>query len=667
LVIARRNFLARIAASLKTRLAVAGLLLVAMSAAGTAWLVVQSMSQRTERAALEHALENVHRQARAITTRLLKLQESLQSLAERLPPAQLDPAPPAPVSRALETQAILGSLFSNLFVAGPDGKPYAFAGEPSAEKILRHPRTVELLAQVARARAPAISQPIRYDANRGPVVIFGVPLAGEGGRAPGVLGGSVALDAPALMREWIEEDSESESLSVVLDASGRIVAHPDVRLVMQLAASESRLTEAVAEWEAAGRPVEPSGIARHVGPQIVSHAGIPLIDWVVMRISDAEYALGGPTAARRQALTLAGAVALIAGALLLSATIVLLRPLSRLKRRVRRMREEGEDDEDGWPAAWGELGELSAALREAMRERRRMGEEKAVLLKRMHAVFANVPLGIALTQDGRFVLSSEHLQQTLGCSAEALEGRDTGLLFADEEAHRQLLARIRDAFAAGRPLDEEVELLRRNRTTFWARLRGVRVDKENADAGAIWTIEDVSEMRAERETLSWQSTHDGLTGLANRREFERLLGEVVGNRRREAICALFIDLDFFKEVNDQGGHAAGDRMLVIVAENLRAQVRTSDVVARLGGDEFALLLRSCDLKSGLRIAEKILAAIRDIRLLWDGREFSVGASIGVVEVDASLPTLPEVLAAADGACYAAKRSGRNQVCAAEAQ
>ncbi len=126
-------------------------------------------------------------------------------------------------------------------------------------------------------------------------------------------------------------------------------------------------------------------------------------------------------------------------------------------------------------------------------------------------------------------------------------------------------------------------------------------------------------------------------------------------------CALFIDLDRFKQVNDSGGHAAGDALLRDVAQVLAAQVRKSDTVARLGGDEFAVLLDHCPVAQAEVIAEKMRSAVVAYQLVWEGRVHGVGASIGLVPVSAALATATEVLRAADAACYAAKRRGRNCV------
>jgi len=224
---------------------------------------------------------------------------------------------------------------------------------------------------------------------------------------------------------------------------------------------------------------------------------------------------------------------------------------------------------------------------------------------------------------------------------------------------------MRAAFAAGRPVDQEIECARRDGRHFWGRMQGAPVRWGDPSAGAIWTLQDVTEARRHREALSWSSTHDALTDLINRREFERRLAEVAGNRRRDAASALFIDLDRFKAVNDGAGHAAGDRLLIDVARLLLGEVRATDTVARLGGDEFAVLLPACDRAAAAQIAEKMRKAIDAYRLQWDGRLYGVGASVGVVELDASLRDVPSALAAADAACYAAKRGGGNEVCTAD--
>jgi diguanylate cyclase (GGDEF)-like protein len=147
----------------------------------------------------------------------------------------------------------------------------------------------------------------------------------------------------------------------------------------------------------------------------------------------------------------------------------------------------------------------------------------------------------------------------------------------------------------------------------------------------------------------------------NRREFEHQLRKVVADRRGQPpACALFIDLDDFKQVNDNAGHGAGDEVLKRVAQALQRRVRGEDTVARLGGDEFAVLLRGCSLDQAAQIAEQIRHEVQ-ARGHVTGAPTGVTASIGVVEIAGIYPTLAGMLEAADQACYAAKHAGRNAV------
>jgi diguanylate cyclase (GGDEF)-like protein/PAS domain S-box-containing protein len=311
--------------------------------------------------------------------------------------------------------------------------------------------------------------------------------------------------------------------------------------------------------------------------------------------------------------------------------------------------------------AFQTLASIAAAWRDFVQRRRAAATTNRELLARLQAVMARAPVAIGFTRHQRFEMLSEQFYRLLGYAEGELLGRSPQQVFVSETAYLALGEQVRQAFGAGVPLDTEIEFVRRDGHIFWGRLQSSPVRWNDPGAGTIWTLEDVTEARRQREALSWSSTHDALTELINRREFERRLAKMVGNRRRDVGSALFIDLDHFKAVNDSAGHAAGDRLLIEIARLLLDQVRTSDTVARLGGDEFAVLLPVCDRNGAACIAEKMRQAIEAYRLPWGGQRFGVGACFGVVELDRSVPDVPTALAAADAACYAAKRAGRNRV------
>ncbi|PXA99042.1 diguanylate cyclase [Nostoc sp. 3335mG] len=186
---------------------------------------------------------------------------------------------------------------------------------------------------------------------------------------------------------------------------------------------------------------------------------------------------------------------------------------------------------------------------------------------------------------------------------------------------------------------------------------------EGKVSGAVLVFQDVTQSRALQRQLAHSANHDPLTGLPNRAAFDRALAQAVasarGSTRRH--CLLYIDLDRFKPVNDTAGHAAGDALLKQVALTIRSACREHDLAARLGGDEFTVLLEDCPLANGRQTAEKIVRAIASLAFSWGGRDYRIGASIGVTAITARGDSALGYLGEADAACYAAKAGGRGQV------
>ena len=188
-------------------------------------------------------------------------------------------------------------------------------------------------------------------------------------------------------------------------------------------------------------------------------------------------------------------------------------------------------------------------------------------------------------------------------------------------------------------------------------------DRAAAIVGAVLVIQDMSRERQYAARLSNLASHDALTGLLNRREFEQRVRTIVERRDPDEgqHAVLYLDLDQFKVVNDTSGHAAGDELLRQVGALLRPRLREGDVLARLGGDEFGVLLPHCPPAPALRIAEALRKAIVDFRFAWKNRSFTIGVSIGLVNLAEGPHTLASALSAADAACYLAKDKGRNRV------
>lgn len=188
-------------------------------------------------------------------------------------------------------------------------------------------------------------------------------------------------------------------------------------------------------------------------------------------------------------------------------------------------------------------------------------------------------------------------------------------------------------------------------------------DGKGEVTGGVLVFHDVSESRELNRRLSYHASHDILTGLVNRREFEsRLERALKSAKARETSYALcYLDLDQFKIVNDSCGHSAGDALLGQLGALLKSKIRWRDTLARLGGDEFGVLLESCSLEEAMKTAEVLRVAIGEYKFLWDDRSFRLGVSIGVVPITADNEDVAALLSAADSACQAAKEAGRNRI------
>lgn len=181
----------------------------------------------------------------------------------------------------------------------------------------------------------------------------------------------------------------------------------------------------------------------------------------------------------------------------------------------------------------------------------------------------------------------------------------------------------------------------------------------------LQTMQDQMQEKIDQATarLVYQASHDALTGLINRREFEQRLEHTLLSAlqqdREHALC--YMDLDQFKVINDSCGHAAGDELLRQLALLLKGNLRERDILARLGGDEFALLLENCGIHDALEVADTFRAEVQRFRFKWGDRIFAVGMSVGMVAINRDSGTAASLMSAADAACYVAKDRGRNQI------
>lgn len=221
-----------------------------------------------------------------------------------------------------------------------------------------------------------------------------------------------------------------------------------------------------------------------------------------------------------------------------------------------------------------------------------------------------------------------------------------------------------EEFLSGDDLDSLYVTLRNSQgAPFPIDLTMLHIRQGREDERLVFVLRDDSDRRLQEEKLSWEATHDSLTQLLNRRAFNASLVRSLGEAdRQEARSVLMlIDLDYFKPVNDEGGHLLGDDLLKRLADLFKDAVRQSDTVARLGGDEFGIILPACGMARAEALAERIRADVEALRIEQDGRSFGVTTSIGLTELTPEDSGPREVMARADEGSYIAKSRGRNQV------
>ena len=188
------------------------------------------------------------------------------------------------------------------------------------------------------------------------------------------------------------------------------------------------------------------------------------------------------------------------------------------------------------------------------------------------------------------------------------------------------------------------------------------IDIQGNCIGVVLVFKDVTDSRRVQKMMVHKATHDSLTGLVNRSEFEQRVEKALQSAKdfENTHVLLFLDLDQFKIVNDSAGHVAGDELLKQISSMLAGQLRGRDTLGRLGGDEFAVLLENCPVSKARKVADMLIEVIREYRFIWDQKTYQVGVSIGIVPINADTTSRAQLMQDADQACYAAKDLGRGR-------
>lgn len=645
---------------LKVRLLLGGMVVMVMSVTLITLVFLQSAETDTLSAERRREIDEAASTASRLSGHVVALQRALGSASSRLERLALDDTDA--LHRFALSQSVLQQLFTNVFVAAPDGNVRISMDATGTSRptvnLSQRPYFQQTLMQVRSV----ISQALPGKVSGAPVIVFAQPVRDEQG-VFAVLGGAMRLDNRDLLEGLVDSQSEdATAMVVVTDALGQILAHPNRARLLQPLSDEPRLAVAFASWQAKGAPVEPTGLTLDQPHEVGSAAGVPGPDWMIWRVRSEADLLAPLHAARVRALSTAGALVLVLLPLVLGTLWWLLRPLALLEDRARHLFDAAYPPETGWPRASGEIANLSKVLRRVGIDRTRLERERARTMGQLTSVMSAAPMGIAFAQGLKFELLNKEFCRLFAGTEHDLLVEDLAARFWAQADFEAFLIQQDAAFVSGEAYGGEWQMRRRDGSSFWAALRCSPVDIRDTSRGTVWTFSDVEELRASRELLEWAATHDPLTGLANRKAFEARASRLIDTfPSSQPASMVFIDLDRFKPVNDTAGHLMGDLMLLTVAKAISGQVRSGDLVARIGGDEFALLLDGCSHDDALRIAEAVRGAVRDVRLPWGQGVLQVGASLGIAELNATHLSLAGWMDAADAACYAAKASGRDAV------
>lgn len=316
------------------------------------------------------------------------------------------------------------------------------------------------------------------------------------------------------------------------------------------------------------------------------------------------------------------------------------------------------------------LSQISHVAERSLREWRHIQERQRAELalhyavERYRVLYDDTPAMFFTVNVDYDLISANHFGATqLGYEVAELVGKPASVLYLTED-FESIVSHLERCLARTTQIHRwQTRKVRKDGSVLWVRETGRMVRDTEHEATVLLACEDITEAHELSEKLSYQASHDALTGLVNRDKFDARLRRVLktAQERSEEHALCYLDLDQFKIINDTCGHAGGDELLRQLGGLLKDKIRKRDTLARLGGDEFGVLMEHCSTDQAHRIADTLRTTLEEFRFPWGDKSFKVGASIGLVPISEFTVSAGEVLRAADAACYAAKDKGRNRI------
>lgn len=663
--------------ALVLRLMLVSVLAVALSGVVAAWLVTRASGQEAVRRVVGQQTDEVEVVARLLASKIEQSQKVLRTVAAGITPGMLES--PSSLEWLLQRGLPAVQFFDTMQVARDNGELQLNLRAGQLEKAADlDPAERDALRRTLVDGKPLVSELIAGRTSEARVM-FTMPLHREDGTVLGVVAGALRLQSQSLLPPSMTLPAREDSQLIVFTRDGTILSHSDPSRILGQVRDEAGLASVYARWLTEAQPVVGRGMTHVQSDHIVSMAGMPLPQWIVARVSTSRALLAPLRGAQREAWWLA--VASMVLCMLLAVVLMgwMAQPLAQLTYKARQLlktstRHQQPPADLDWPRAGGEVGELVRVFQGLVHQGNLQQLRKDTLDGQFQAVLDSASVGIIISRHGMLDVVSRQACMMLGYTVQELQGRSARTVYASDADYAQVGDRVRAEVAVHGAFDGDICFMRKDGTPVWARVQGRGVRPDEMHGGTVWILEDITAAREAQVQQSWERMHDALTQLYNRVAFDERLGLLMAERSRRLHGAdddgsqlqgdgvvLFLDLDHFTVVNDIAGHDAGDDVLRHVARLLASQVRQIGWAARLGGDEFAVVLPGCALARGQAVAEQLRAAVHAWEPSYQGRSFTLGVSIGLVALDASLQDVPSVLYAADMACYDAKRAGRNRV------
>ncbi|MBR9902710.1 MAG: diguanylate cyclase [Gammaproteobacteria bacterium] len=564
------------------------------------------------------------------------------------------------ISYQLQQNDSLLAWFEGIVVADREGR--IVADWPAiVGRVGLETSQLEYFRMLRGTRRPYVSEPFEGRASGMPMVLVSVPRFTEQGEFDGFVGGILSLDSGGIFSRLAKVRLGENGYVGIATASGKVLYHPDRTLINGPVPDKSFnpwLDLALDGWEG-------DGLGKLLNGQMAlqSYAQVWPAGWVVglyLPVHQAQL----PLASFIQKLWWLWV--LFALSMLPLLWWMLGQVLSPLKHLERQIGEVGLGYRENVTLATNmqELQQVAGTFN-------RVEEERQLLLGNLQereafldSVLSAAPQGMFVANiKGSITYMNPALLEMLGVSADA--PMETWL----PQIHSDDLTDAKDMWLhslnSGSDFIRQLRFLRSDKELLWLDIhaRVVMLSQDGHTLGLVGVVKDITERREQEAIQRWEAEHDPLTGLLNRRGFERRLDEAFADFQKTSTpsALLLFDLDHFKPINDEGGHALGDEMLRRIAQVLAWEVRRSDHVARQGGDEFGVLLPSCTLAQARRIAESLRQSVSEISVTHEGKEYMVTLSIGVTTFDEVDSSVADVLARADAGSYKAKGLGRDGV------